>query len=203
VTYPSGGDPYQQGAPAPSSGQQYPPQYPPQPEWGAQQGYPPQPSYPSQGQYPPQPGYPQQGQYAPQSGYPAQGQYPPQPGYPPQAGYPPQPPYGYPPQPGAQYAPYGMPQPGQPPAAPAKARNPMARTALWYGIASLAINIVGLFIGFYLTGILAVFGIYYGIRAVSRASRLPGNAGIGLAVTGIVLCVLSLGISILGYAGHF
>jgi hypothetical protein len=145
-------------------------------------------------QYPPTPGgAPQQPAYGP-PGYPPQS---PQ-GYPPPTGYgqPGYPPPGYPQQP---YGQYGVPQPGQAQRAAPKARNPFARSALVYGALSLGVNIVGLFLGFFLTGILAVYAIYVGIRALVLASRLPGNAGIGAAIGGLVMAVLSLGITVLGF----
>ncbi|HEV2236791.1 MAG TPA: hypothetical protein VGR57_09050 [Ktedonobacterales bacterium] len=173
MTYPSNPDPY--GQPTPQQPYQYPqyPQYPPAPGEGQQP-----PAYAP-------PGYPPQ---APQ-GYPPQGGYG-QPGYPP-AGYPPQP-----------YGQYGMPQPGQayaPGRAAPQARNPLARSALIYGGLSLVVNIVSVFFGFFLTGIMAAYAIYMSIRALRLASRLPGSPGIGAAVGGLVMAVLSLGITVLGF----
>lgn len=140
-------------------------------------------------QYPPTPGAaPQPPAYAP-PGYPSQS---PQ-GYPPPAGYG-QP--GYPQQP---YGQYGAAQPGQAYRAAPQARNPIARSALVYGALSLGVNIVGVFVGFYLTGIMAAYAIYMGIRALLLARRLPGNAGTGAAVGGLVMAVLSLGITVLGF----
>jgi hypothetical protein len=137
------------------------------------------PAYGAPG-YPPQ--YPQ--------GYPPAGYG--QPGYPSQAGYPQQ-----------AYGQYGMPQPGQAyaPAEPTpKVKNSVARAALLYGGISLGVNIVGLFFfHFYLTGILAVYAIYLGIRALILAVRVPGNPGIGAAIGGLVMAVLSLGITVLGF----
>jgi hypothetical protein len=95
-----------------------------------------------------------------------------------------------------------MPQPGQaypPVRATPKARNPLARSALIYGALSLGVNIVGFFVGFFLTGILAAYAIYMGIRALMLASRVPGNPGMGAAVGGLVMAVLSLGITVLGF----
>lgn len=160
------------------SGDQNPPaggppyQYPPAP-----QGYPP---YPQQPGYPPQTGYPQRGAYPPQAGFPQQ-----------------------------PYAPYG--QAGMPPNAynphqmyaqpkPAKEKNAAAVRALIYGALSLGVNIVGLFVGFYLTGILAVYAIFMSIRAMVVASRLPGKAGIGMAIGGLAMALLSLGITVLGFS---
>jgi hypothetical protein len=190
MTYPSGPNPNPYGDQQSQSSYPYPPA-----AGGMSQPMPPyaQPGYPPQ----PQPEYPQGG-YAPQGAYG-------QPGYPSQAGYaqPQYPQAGYPQQPPAQYAPYGAPQPGYPGAAPqakAKAKNTMAVTALAYGGISFVVNLIGLFVGFYLTGIFAVFALYYGIRAIVRSMKLPGNAGIGMAIGGIVLSVLSLGITVLGYA---
>jgi hypothetical protein len=68
----------------------------------------------------------------------------------------------------------------------------MARTALVYGGISLGINIVAFFLGYYIVGLLAVYAIYYGIRALISASRLPGNPGIGMAVGGTIMAFLSL-----------
>jgi hypothetical protein len=174
MTYPSGNNPYQQPGP------QSPQPYPPEQAWGS----PPAPAYPPQPGYAPQPGYPQPPAYSPTSyGAPAQG-------------YPAGQPYG-------TYAQSGMAQPGQPyaqPQAKPKAKNPMARAALIYGALSLGVNIVGLFLGFYLTGILAVYAIYAGIRALIAATKLPGNAGIGASVGGLIMALLSLAITVLGFA---
>jgi hypothetical protein len=136
------------------------------------------------------------------------GQYPPLPygapqppqGYPPQ-GYPQQP-YPQQPYPQQQYGqqPYG--QPGMPRTAAPKANNPVARSALIYGAISLGANIVGLFLHFFLTGILGVYALYLGVRALMLARRLPGNAGIGAAIGGLVLALLSLAITALGYASR-
>jgi hypothetical protein len=95
-----------------------------------------------------------------------------------------------------------MAQPGQAYAAgraAPKARNPLARSALIYGALSLGVNIVGVFVGFYLTGIMAAYAIYMGIRALRLGSRVPGNPGSGEAIGGLVMAVLSLGISVLGF----
>jgi hypothetical protein len=75
----------------------------------------------------------------------------------------------------------------------------MARTALIYGAISLGANIVGFFFGIFLTGFLAAYAIYYGIRALIYGSRAPGNPGIGMAVGGTIMAVLSLLITILGF----
>lgn len=168
------------------------------------QGYPSQAgnpgAYPPQAPYPPQPGaYPPA--YAPQApSYPPQPGYAP-PGYPLQPGYPPQPGYGHP------YAQAQMPMPGASPFPGAvgrpKAQNPLATRALVYGALSLGANIVGLFIGFYLTGIAAAFTIYYSIRALVYAGKLPGKEGTGPAIAGLVLALLSLLISLLGYVAQF
>lgn len=184
MTYPSDANqyPYQQPTPQP------PYQYPPEPTGMPQ----PTPGYG-------QPGYPPQAPqgYPPPAGYPPTGYSQPLPqGYPPQAGYPQS---GYPQQP---YAPYGAPQPGlayAPAQAKPKARNPMARAALTYGAISLGVNIVGFFFGIFLTGILAVYAIYYGIRALIYGSHAPGNPGIGMAVGGTIMAFLSLCITILGF----
>jgi hypothetical protein len=96
-----------------------------------------------------------------------------------------------------------MPQPSQayaPGKAVSRAKNPLARSALIYGGLSLGVNIVGFFIGFYLTGILAAYAIYLGIRALRLASRLPDTPGTGAAVGGLVMAILSLGITVLGFA---
>jgi hypothetical protein len=73
---------------------------------------------------------------------------------------------------------------------------------LIYGALSLGANIVGLFFGFFLTGILAVFTIYYAIRALVYAGKLPGKEGTGMAIAGMVLAVLSLLITILGFVSN-
>ena len=81
-------------------------------------------------------------------------------------------------------------------------KNTAARSALIYGALSLGVNIVGLFFNFFLTGILAVYAIYIGFRAISLASRLPGRPGMGAAVGGLAMAVLSLLITILGFASR-
>ncbi len=202
----------------PSNPQEYPPTGPgAQESYQGYQGYPAQPGYPSSAAsgYPAQPGY--QSAYPPQAPYPPQGAYPP--GYPPQPPYPPQQGYaqpGYAPQPGYPPAAYGQQPYAQPPmhGAPAaspfagaqarpKARNPLATRALIYGALSLGVNIVGLFLGYFLTGIAAAFTIYYSIRALVYAGKLPGKEGTGAAIAGLVLAVLSLLISIVGYVVQF
>ncbi|HEV7126026.1 MAG TPA: DUF4190 domain-containing protein [Ktedonobacterales bacterium] len=210
-------DPNQQ--PMPDYGQQqqpgvgYPPPqgYPPRPGYGTPPEYGQQPEYPPQPAYPPQPGYPPQSGSGQQPGYPPQPAYPPQPGYGPPSGYPPQPGYGpqsgygqqtnYPPQSPYPPAQYAAQQPGRPYGAPQvrpRARNPLARTALIYGAISLGVNIVGAILGFYLIGLLAVYAIYTGIRALMLASRTPGNPGLGMAIGGLVMGVLSALISLAG-----
>lgn len=83
---------------------------------------------------------------------------------------------------------------------PVQAKNTAAVRALIYGALSLGVNIVGLFVGFYLTGVLAVYAIYMSIRAMVVASRLPEKAGIGMAIGGLAMALLSLGITVLGFA---
>lgn len=61
---------------------------------------------------------------------------------------------------------------------------------------------MGLLFGVYLTDIWAAFSIYYSIRALVYAGKLPGKEGPGLAIGGLVLAVLSLLITILGYAAN-
>ena len=191
VTYPSNTNPNPQAGPGaePAYPYPYPPQgYPPQ---RAPQGYPPQYGYP-------QPDYPQSAPY-PQYGYP-------QPSYPqsqyPQAPYPQQfQGQGYP-QPQGPYGQYGAPQPGYPyPAAPAKAKNRMAQTALIYGALIFVVNFIGLFVGFYFIGFTAIYAIIYGVRALNYGAKLPGKPGTAMAVIGMVLAALALCITVLGIAG--
>lgn len=163
-------------------------------------------------QMPPGYGPPQGAGYPGQQGggYPGQQGYPPQQGvgYPPPQGYPPQQGYPQQPYPGQQpYSPaqYGGPQPGQPYGAAQprpKATNPYARGAILYGAIALGANVIGLFLHFFLTGILAVYAIYMGIRALIAAGRMHGNPGIGLAIGGTVMAVLSILLTILGYASR-
>ena len=169
----------------------------PQPPYQSPPAYQPPPPYQNPPQYPQQYAPQQPSPYPPQPGAmpppgPAYGQ-PPQ-GYPPQ-GYP-QPPYAQPPYP----YPYQQAQPGYAPANPVpQVRNPYAQSALLYGGLSLGANIVGLFLNFYLTGILGVYALYVGIRGLAAAARLPGNKGLWLAIAGTIMAVLSLLISVLGY----
>lgn len=203
VTNPSNTNPNPLAGPATEPAYPYPQQgYPQQPV------YPPpsQPLYPPQAQqgYPPHPGYPQAGY--PQSPYP-QSPYPPQ-GYPQQQPYPqPQyqqgayPPPGYP-QPYAPYGPHGTPQVGFPHAGPpARATNPLAKTALVYGAIIFGVNFIGLFAHFYFIGFTAIYAIVYGVRALRYGARLPGNPGSAMAIVGIVLASLALVITVLGLAG--
>lgn len=157
MTYPSNPQDY------PSSGAGGQPGYPGAPGYGAGapgQGYTSQAGNP--GAYPPQAPYsPQPGAYPPGYAPPQAPGYPPQPGYAPQPGYPPQP-GAYPPAAyGQPYAQAQMPMQGASPFSGAvgrpKAQNLLATRALIYGALSLGANIVGLFIGFYLTDIAAAF----------------------------------------------
>lgn len=204
VTYPSNTNPNPQAGSGAEPAYPYP--YPPQ-------GYPPQPAYPPPSQplyppqqapqgYPPQYGYPQpdypQSAPYPQYGYP-QPSYPQSPQYPQQfqgQGYPqPQQPYG-------QYGQYGAPQSGYPyPAAPAKAKNRMAQTALIYGALIFVVNFIGLFVGFYFIGFTAIYAIIYGVRALNYGAKLPGKPGTAMAIIGMVLAALALCITVLGLAG--
>lgn len=192
MTYPSNTNPDPQAGPGAEPAYPYP--YPPQ-------GYPPQPAYPppSQPLYPPQ--QPSQG-YPPQYGYP-QPPYP-QPQYP-QAPYPQQfqgQGYPQPQQPYGQYGQYGAPQPGYLyPAAPAKATNRMAQTALIYGALIFVVNFIGLFVGFYFIGFTAIYAIIYGVRALNYGAKLPGRPGTAMAIIGMVLAALALCITVLGLAG--
>jgi hypothetical protein len=95
-----------------------------------------------------------------------------------------------------------MPQPGvayAPATAKPLAKNPMARSALGTGALSLGLNVVGVFFHFYLTGIMAAYAIYFAIRALAYAARHPEHPGIGAAIGGLIMAVLSLGITILGF----
>lgn len=125
------------------------------------------------GQPPSAPPYGQQGSAAPpygQQGY-QQPQYAPQ-AYP-QQGYP-------------QQAPYGSPSGG------GKQRNGFGIAAIVLGVLAI---LIGLFI-FPLGLLLAVIGIVLGFLGWRRAKR--GEASNGLAITGLVLSVLGLLVSIAG-----
>ncbi|MGI9162725.1 MAG: DUF4190 domain-containing protein [Mycobacterium sp.] len=129
---------------------------------------------------------PAYGGYEPPSAFPPSGQpgFAP-PGYPPAQGYPP--PAGYVP----TYAPppeYGPPYPGGygTPTAPPDRTNSLAAF-------SLVASAVGL-----LCGIGSIIGIVLGVIALNQIKR-TGQQGRGLAVTGIVVGVVSMAISIVAF----
>jgi hypothetical protein len=136
-------------------------------------------------------------------GQPGENPYPQYPGGPPQPGAPqyPQPPYpptpAYPPQ-------YAQPQaqppyPGQysPPAVPAKEKNIYASQALLWGGIALVISIIGLFVGFYLIGFLALYAIYASVRGLIAAFGLRTHAGLIPSIFGLFFSVLSLLVTLL------
>lgn len=127
----------------------------------------------------------------PQWGRPPQN-YPPQQGYPSQ-GYPPQ--QGYPPA-GAQYgSPYPQQQAyygGQPVAKPRAVKNPLATRALVYGIISFVVFVAIFFTNFIILATWGLYAIYYAIRGLVLATKLPGHKGIVPSVVGLLLSILSL-----------
>ncbi len=129
--------------------------------------------------YPPSQGDTPEG-YAPQRNAPGQEQAMGGAPYPEQRGYPPpnSPPYGQPVYPGGPYwAPYGVPQPDQ--------RAGMAIASLVLGIASVAFslfNVCDVPIG--------VIGLVLGILGLRSTSRH------GMALAGVVLCVIGLVLAI-------
>lgn len=129
---------------------------------------------------------PAYGGYEPPSAFPPSGQpgfappgYPPTPGYPPPAGYVPT--YAPPPE-------YGPPYPGGygAPMAPPDGTNSLA-------VFSLVASAVGL-----LCGVGSIIGIVLGAIALNQIKR-TGQQGRGLAVTGIVVGVVSMAISIVAF----
>lgn len=130
---------------------QYPPQYPRNPQGGAPNQYPPHYSQ----QYPPQ--YPQGGQP----------QYPPYP-----------------------QAPYG--QPRMTTQGRANVSNPLATRSLIYGILSIVAVAIAVFTGRLIIGAVGIYAIYYAIRGLSYAGKLPGNQGIASSVIGLILSSLAV-----------
>jgi len=113
----------------------------------------------------------------------------------PQGGQPQYPPY--------QQAPYGQAAPsnqygynaqgrGQPRQGRANVSNPWATRSLIYGILSIVLIIVGFFIGRIFIGLIGLYAIYYAIRGLSYANRLPGNQGIASSVIGLILSSLAV-----------
>ena len=159
-----------------------------------------------QNAYPPY----QQGQYGqPPAGQPQYPQYPPNP-----YGQPQQPQQYGQPQPYGQPQQYAQPQYGQPaqgypyaqPQAPARPKetNQFARPAILYGALSLVVVIVAFFLGYYIVGLLALYGVYAGIRGTIVGFQKSTHPGLFLSIAGLLLSLLSalitLGIIILNAA---
>lgn len=158
------------------------PAYGTPPVWSA----PPETGFPPPGFPPPGsagPGFPPPGFPPPGSGGPG---FPP-PGFPPpgapQQGYPPAPPYG------AGYPPGPMGHPGYPgyPGYPMPAPMPTGTNSL--AITALVCSILGLapFCGF----LFSIVGIVSGAVGIGQIRR-TGQSGYGLAITGIVIGVVTL-----------
>jgi hypothetical protein len=150
-------EPYPPQGPYPSTGDA------PYPYSPAQPGTNPY-SYSQPGAYPYPPAQPGTNPYSQPGAYP----YPPQGAYPPGA---------------APYAPQGsyIPQ-GQ------KIRNRRANRAMIYGFISIFLGLFTLLQEVGAAGIITgAFAIFYGFTALKVAKQLPGNAGRGQAITGIVL----------------
>lgn len=122
----------------------------------------------------------------PQWGQTPQG-YPPN-GYPPTGSPPNNAPYGAPY--GQQYAQqpayYASPQPR-----PA-AKNPLATRALIYGIISFVLFVAIFFTNFIVLATFGLYAIYYAIRGLILATKLPGHKGIVSSIFGLLLSVLSV-----------
>lgn len=122
----------------------------------------------------------------------------PQWGQPPQ-GYPPNgyPPNRYPPN-NAPYAqPYGQQYAQQPAyyAAPQPrpaAKNPLAIRALIYGIISFILFVAIFFTNYIVLATFGLYAIYYAIRGLILATKLPGHKGIVPSVFGLLLSLLSV-----------
>lgn len=127
----------------------------------------------------------------PQWGQPQQG-YPPN-GYP-SAGYPAS---GYPPN-NAPYAqPYGQQYAQQPayyavPQPRPAVKNPLATRALIYGIISFVLFVAIFFTNYIVLATFGLYAIYYAIRGLILATKLPGHKGIVLSVFGLLLSLLSV-----------
>ena len=149
------------------------PRYTPSP-----QEYPP---YGGQQQYNPQYNAPQQ--YGPPHGQQyggAQQQYSPHYGAPQQQ-------YASPYAPAAQYAP----QPQQ--YAPRRAvKNPLATRALIYGIISFVLFVAIFFTSYIVLATFGLYAIYYAIKGLIYANKLPGHKGMIPAIFGLLLSVLSV-----------
>lgn len=44
--------------------------------------------------------------------------------------------------------------------------------------------------GYIFIGLYSFWAIYYAIRGISYSNKLPGNKGIGMAVTGLILSII-------------
>jgi hypothetical protein len=120
--------------------------------------------------------------------------------YPP-AGYPQS---GYPPAGAPNNAPYGTPygtpynqQYAQQPAAyrvaqPRVVKNPLATRALIYGIISFVLFVAVFFTNYIILATFGLYAIYYAIRGLALATRLPGHKGIIPSIFGLLLSVLSV-----------
>lgn len=104
----------------------------------------------------------------------------------------PPPGYGPPPQPG--YGPYGYPYPAPyPMAMPQPPRSNAALTGMILGIIGLCTSI------FYVGGVIGIIGLIFsiiGIRAVNRT----GQAGKGMAITGLVTSILAIIVNVIEIA---
>ena len=102
---------------------------------------------------------------------------------------------GYPPagaQYGAQYpqqqAYYGA----QPVAKPRAVKNPLATRALIYGIVSFVLFVAIFFTNYIILATFGLYAIYYAIRGLIYASKLPGHKGMIPSIFGLLLSVLAV-----------
>ncbi|MGE5335690.1 MAG: hypothetical protein ACM3N4_13390 [Nitrososphaerota archaeon] len=107
---------------------------------------------------------------------------------------------GYPP-PGAPYPPYAQPQapyPQYPPyaqyAQPQQraVKNPLATRALIYGIISFVLFVAIFFTNYIILATFGLYAIYYAIRGLIYATKLPGHKGIIPSIVGLLLSILSV-----------
>jgi len=71
-------------------------------------------------------------------------------------------------------------------------KNPLATRALIYGIISFVLFVAIFFTNFIVLATFGLYAIYYAIRGLILATKLPGHKGIVSSVFGLLLSVLSV-----------
>ena len=109
---------------------------------------------------------------------------PPRQGYPP-AGAPYNTPYAPPSPYTAQQQPYAKMQ-------PRAVKNPLATRALIYGIVSFVLFVAIFFTNYIILATFGLYAIYYAIRGLIYATKLPGHKGMIPSIFGLLLSVLAV-----------